>query len=37
MFNVSQIMLRNLTSDTLYEVHVVGVTKSRFNDSLLYW
>ena len=32
-----QIILANLTSDTVYEVHVVGVTKSRYNDSLLYW
>ncbi|KAF0287130.1 Tyrosine-protein phosphatase 99A [Amphibalanus amphitrite] len=32
-----QIILRNLTLDTIYEVQVVGVTKSRFNDSLLYW
>ncbi|KAF0312846.1 Tyrosine-protein phosphatase 99A [Amphibalanus amphitrite] len=32
-----QITLANLTTDTIYEVQVVGVTKSRFNDSLLYW
>ena len=37
IFLPRQILLANLTSDTLYEVHVVGVTKSRFNDSLLYW
>ena len=30
-------MLRNLTSDTVYEVHVVGATRSRFNASRLYW
>ena len=37
MFDVLQILLANLTSDTIYEVYVVGATKSRFNDSLLYW
>ena len=37
MFDTLQIMLANLTSDTVYEVYVVGATKSRFNDSLIYW
>ncbi|XP_037071041.1 tyrosine-protein phosphatase 99A-like [Pollicipes pollicipes] len=32
-----QFILKNLTTDTMYEVSVVGVTKSRLNTSALYW